>query len=405
MEYQSKTLVLIDNSASTSMGNRKIAIETLKYLFRNAPVGESFALATYSGQTELLVDYDREIADYLDAVERIAYTEKETCLSDVVMRTVEEWEKADYAMRNILVITDGLGRESGVYPIEEVYFKLNEADYPLYAILLVQETNEAALNRVASMARISHGAAFFSEFEGSDAEVERQLGERVFAKMEEKKTAAGVRSEATESGTESEFETAAEENRDAAFAQGAPMQGSDDTVTEYDSEMYYARVQQEGNVRTLQRDEVLSACRPLFLILGVMVFATAVILLLGKYSKRSQKRAEPVQRLLPEKSLTEITLEDLNNPMQYFRLPPMEKIVLGSSREDADVALDYDDEIAGKQCEISLHCGKYYLRELSGKCSTYLNGQRVFQETELHSSDVISVGRAKLLIRMQNYTV
>ena len=62
MEYQSKTLVLIDNSASTSMGNRKIAIETLKYLFRNAPVGESFALATYSGQTELLVDYDREIA-------------------------------------------------------------------------------------------------------------------------------------------------------------------------------------------------------------------------------------------------------------------------------------------------------------------------------------------------------
>ena len=138
MEYGYKTLILVDNSATVSGGNRDIIKATLKYLIRNAPEEDDFALATFTEQTELLVDYGSERQAYLDAIEKITYVEKTTCLPDVVMNTLMQWREADFAMRNILVFTDGLGADSQVYPIEEVYFKLNESGYPLYVIGLSQ---------------------------------------------------------------------------------------------------------------------------------------------------------------------------------------------------------------------------------------------------------------------------
>ena len=89
LEYGCKTLILVDNSASVSAANREITKETLKYLIRNAPEGSDFALATFTEQTELLVNYGSEEEAYLEAVDKIGYPEKSTCLTDVVMSTLK----------------------------------------------------------------------------------------------------------------------------------------------------------------------------------------------------------------------------------------------------------------------------------------------------------------------------
>lgn len=393
MEYGYKTLILLDNSASVSMGSRDIINATLKYLIKNAPETDSFALATYSGQTELLVDFDREESAYIDAIDRIEYTEKVTCLNDVLMDTVMNWKNSDFAMRNILLITDGLGDDSTVYPLEEVYFTLNENAYPVYVIALSQQTNADALKTIASIGRISHGGVFFTEFDDSEAEVERKLSEKIFAAMEKKR---GVMSG----------------NEKADCVDGSEEQegisGADEVQEDesYESQEYYGENEEIFDGGTLSNPAAFISYTPAFLILGAGLFmaVVAIILLFGKGRKKPEEacrwkgydRALTTLRDRP----VEITIEDLNNPMRFFRLPFMEHIVIGGSRNDSQVTIDHDEDVNDRHCEINFHYGKYFLKDLSSRCGTFLNGERLQNETELHSADVITVGRAKLMIRM-----
>ena len=140
-----KTLILVDNSASVSTANRAIVKETLKYLISHAPEEYDFALATFTGQTELLVDYGSDKDAYMVAADKISYVEKAASLPDVLMHTIEEWQDADFAMRSILVFTDGISVASETYPVEEVYFRLNESGYPLYVVGLCTQANKPVL--------------------------------------------------------------------------------------------------------------------------------------------------------------------------------------------------------------------------------------------------------------------
>lgn len=95
-----------------------------------------------------------------------------------------------------------------------------------------------------------------------------------------------------------------------------------------------------------------------------------------------------------------MTLEDMNNPMMYFKLPPFEHVTLGASRTDADIVINNDVGIEDRHCEINYHFGKYYVRDLKTASGTYLNGERLINETELRSSDVISLGHARLMVKL-----
>lgn len=382
MEHGYKTLILVDNSASVSIGNREIVKETLKYLIKNAPGTYDFALATYTGQTELLVNYGSAKEDYLDAVDKITYVEKVTCLPDVVMHTVDDWRDADFAMRSILVFTDGLGTGSDTYPIEEVYFRLNESAYPLYVIGLSQQTNEMPLRTAASMARISHGAFFPTDFEDSEAEVERKLSEQVFAAMQ-KAIERAEKEEEEERVMVAEDETAAET---AAVSE------------EYEQPENLATYEEEISAGSLTRAEHGAI---LYGALGTGVLAVILLLLvLIRYLGRSKrKQAEPDVESRVSR-IREITLEDLNDPMRFFHMPASERIVIGSDRAEADVTIDHDEDVSDRHCEIAKHGERYFIRDLKSDTGTILNGEKLLSETELHSADVIMVGRAKLMIRM-----
>lgn len=385
MDYGYKTLILLDNSASVSMPNREIVKETLKYLIRNAPESDTFALATFSEQTELLVDYGRDYDDYADAIDKISFMEKQTCMTDVLMQTLKDWEEGDFAMRNILLITDGMGHESTTYPIEELYFRLNEDSYPVYVLALSQQTNEMLLKRVGSLARISHGQIFYSEFEGSDAEVERQLSEQIYEAMNLRRQ-------------EELAEFPSENQPEQQISQPETIENE---IYEYDT--YYAQPEEEPESEVLMQEQVLPDYKPLFMVGAFLAAALLVLTILARMAGRGKYRGE--HPALPQNSPMEITLEDLNNPMRYYHLPPMERILLGSARAETDVCVEDDEDISDKHCEIHYHSGRYYVRDLNTKSGTFLNGQRLYQETELHSSDVITLGHAKMLISITRFAV
>lgn len=403
MEYGYKTLILVDNSASVTSGNQQIVKETLKYLIKNAPERDDFALATYSNQTEMLVNYGATKEEYMQAIDKITYTEKTTCLSDVLMGTIDNWREADFAMRNILLFTDGQLNESDTYPIEEVYFRLNESGYPLYAVGLNQQTNEGMLKRVAALARISHGEMFYSEFEDSEADVEIKLTEQLLKAMNDKRTTM----EGINNGEEEYVPTGNE---------AESREGEDENVLteDYESDAYAAAYSGELSAESLvMAENPYKDYMPLMIIGGVILVAILMIFLLGRGSRRRAKSdagqfekpaGNPVfvenPRMITQSKVGEMTLEDMNNPMMYFKLPPFEHIILGANKTDADIAIAGDEGIESRHCEINYHFGKYYVRDLKTSGGTYLNGERLSNETELRSADVISLGHARLMVKL-----
>lgn len=399
MEYGYKTLILVDNSASVTQGNQEIVKETLKYLIKNAPDGDDFALATYSNQTELLVDYGAAKDEYMQAIDKLTYTEKTTCLSDVLMGTINSWREADFAMRNIILFTDGQTAESDTYPVEEVYFRLNESGYPIYAVGLNQQTNAGLLKRIAAFARISHGEMFYSEFEDSEANVEIKLTEKLIKAMNDRRTTM----EEINNGEEEYF---------SAEGESEYQTGGDESVftEDYESDAYAAAYQGDVQAESLVMEEKpYSDYVPLLIIGGVIIASLILILLLGRGSRRKVKGDDnrptiPVDnpRMIAQIKAPEMTLEDMNNPMMYFRLPPFEHIIVGANKTDADIAISGDEGIESRHCEINYHFGKYYVRDLKTTGGTYLNGERLNNETELRSSDVISLGHARLMVKLSN---
>lgn len=186
MEHEYKTLVLVDHSDSVSVGNRDIIDATLKYLVGNNP-GDHIAIATFDENINYLTDYDATKDEQLKAIDEISYLDVNKHITDVLMRVINEWTEEDFAMRNIVLISDGLKDLSTEYPIEELYLSLAKTDYPVYVIGCVQEDNKNVMKDLAALSRISGGKMLYTEFENSDAGVEEKICEALFAAIEEKR--------------------------------------------------------------------------------------------------------------------------------------------------------------------------------------------------------------------------
>lgn len=184
MDITAQTLVLVDNSLSVSKVNREISKLTLQYLFAHTPEGRAYCLTPFSHDMEYVESYTTDYIGLEDMVSRIEYENKETSLTDVISRVLNEWSESDYACRDILILTDGLEDESQYYEREELFYLIDHTDYPIYIVCLDQNDNEKAVKNLSAICRTSEGVLFHTEFSGSDAEVERQLSEQILAAMD-----------------------------------------------------------------------------------------------------------------------------------------------------------------------------------------------------------------------------
>lgn len=96
----------------------------------------------------------------------------------------------------------------------------------------------------------------------------------------------------------------------------------------------------------------------------------------------------------------DITLEDRADPTKYFRANIRDRIVIGRSEKLCDIPLKYDDSVSGRHCELFLRGDNVYVRDLSSSNGTYVNGQKVYQEIEINSGDIIKLGQLSLFIQI-----
>ena len=183
MDINAQTLVLIDNSFSVSNVNREITKLTLQYLFSHTPEGRAYCFSPFSHEMDYAESYTTDYIGLEDMAYRLEYENKETSITDVLTGVLDKWEQSDFACRDIVIFTDGKEEKSINYEKEELYYMLEHASYPVYIVCLDQENNKDASKNLSVISRLSGGKLFHTEFEGSDAEVERQLSEQLLDAM------------------------------------------------------------------------------------------------------------------------------------------------------------------------------------------------------------------------------
>lgn len=426
MHVCGQTLILVDNDLTVGEVNQKLVNATLKYLFYHMPDDRTFALSTYGHDLDMPEEYSDEAGDLVCAADKIVYEDKDSNLNDTLCEVISRWKESDFACRDIIVFTDGLERDAVKHEKEELYYLIENSEYPVYVVMLDQDNNASVQKSLSAIAVTSGGKLFNTEFEGSDANVDKQLTEKIFAAMDEYRIAHWQEYEtADEEDKEPEAEeTVVGEPTEEALAQTTPPQFDGTVVYEYDRTPGFFES---------PASLVLSAILLIFaLVLGI--FASFVIM---KQKRRRKKKRPPILPddddeyfedydlkgimtsdlsdssgdtvWLPDKDegwdgatrlladVPSITLTDETDPCRVYRLVVSSPMTVG--RKDCDVTLTGDDAVSKRHCQIFEKKGSIYVKDLDSSNGTKLNDEKI-KEKELSDGDRLTIGTRSFTVKI-----
>lgn len=429
-----KTLILVDNSDTLTTLNREIIAQTIRYILCNSSKDNSFAIASLSPKVSFLTDFDDSLETKVRSIDYLEYGEADVSYKDALMEVLSDWKENDFAGRDIILISDGHTTDNS-YTTEELFFELNSNQYPVYVIECVQD-NMADLKSLSSIARISKGGIFYTEFEGSDSSVEEQIGQKIFEQMK--------------------FNREKMEENYVNLSEGDNEEEMSEIQAELSEKIYvendysYDTYEMEGDAGIIYEmpENETNTFFPLIIPFAIVLSVIFVVLILISTNKKKREKAEEekfiksIKESFDEKkknerghidtfrideyedNLTrnlyedvddddggtrllfqatdglEITLEDRADPTKYFRTCVRDRIVLGRSSKLCDVILSYDDSVSSKHCELFLRGSELYVRDLNSSNGTYVNQQKVYQEIKLSSGDILKLGQLSLFVQI-----
>ena len=426
MHVCGQTLILVDNDLTVTQLNQKLVNATLKYLFYHMPEDRTFALSTYGHDIDLPEEYSHEAGDLVCIADKITYEEKDSNLNDTLCEVISRWKESDFACRDIIVFTDGLEHDAIKHEKEELYYLAENSEYPVYVVMLDQDNNTSVQKSLSAIAVTSGGKLFNTEFNGSDANVDKQLTEKIFAAMDEYRIAHWQEYETEDEENEmpKEEETVVEEPTEEAIAQNPAPQFDGTVVYEYDRTPGFFES---------PASLVLAAVLLIFaLVLGI--FASFVIM---KQKRRRIRKNPPVlpddddeyfedydlkgimtsdlsdqcsdtvwlsdkdeerdgaTRLLAD--VPSITLTDETDPHRVYRLIVTAPMTVG--RKDCDVTLTGDDAVSKRHCEIYEKKGSIYVKDLDSSNGTRLNDEKIREEM-LSDGDRLTIGTRSFTVKI-----
>ncbi len=431
MHVCGQTLILVDNDATVSEVNQKLVRATLNYMSYHLPGDRAFSVNTYEHDVTGDENFMTESGDIACEAGKIEYAAKDSNLSDTLCEVITRWKESDFACRDIVVFTDGLEGGALDHEKEELYYLLENSEYPVYVVMLDQENNAEAKKGLSAIAVTSGGKFFETDFPGSEAEVDKQLCERIFASMDEYASVHWGKYEEIDDGSSEVADS------EAADSGESITQTTEDVSETTESEEYGANYDMSGKViyeydRTPGFFESTGA-----LILSVVLIASGLIfgILAGFVMMKRRRRASaapaPYQKdddddlfgdyELGGMSTTELTpygesdtvfLSDsgsgsecptrlLTEPDRIVTLTDREhdgrvfKIVLGKvmsiGRGNCDVMISGDDALSKRHCELYEKDGEIYIQDLASSNGTRVNGVKINIQ-KLSDGDEIAIG-------------
>ena len=302
---ETEALLLLDNSLSIGRGNLAICRETIKYIADTAQEGISLGLAVYGEDIGVICDYGEDRAVLKEKAGLIELADRDSCLTDVLTEELLYWRKADLADRCIILFTDGEGKAPVRHAREELYYLLQELDYPVYVVDLVTQEDVSLMN-LSAISTISGGELLYSEFEDSDAGVEQKLGDELLflintryslperlsyvktGETEIYRAEDNADQEALE-GTESPVE---KETKDEADMDSSSAENMFQEILEYE---HLNEISYSDNQIAL-RGETVSSPPVSLTVLGGCFFLVAAIIIINLFCMRKKRKSAGSRR-------------------------------------------------------------------------------------------------------------
>lgn len=410
MHVCGQTLVLVDNDATVSDVNQKIVKTTLKYLFYHKQEDRTFCLNTYEHDIISEENYTDDVNDLVCEADKLEFSAKDSNLCDTLSEIIGRWKASDFACRDILVFSDGIEGEATGHEKEELYYLLENSGYPVYVVMLNQENNETQRKGLSAVATTSGGRLFETDFKGSDAEIDRQLTEKIFSAMDEY---ALVHWKKYEEDSEILDESEAEEETESNTTESVDSVEEDENVQE---------IGEEGKVIYEYDDSPGFFEGSGALILAAALIAAGLIFgILGGFIIMKKKRAQYGGTPCPDNR------DDEEEYFEDFELKGVETVMLGnytgetrlldtsgklvtltdceSSREyrialsgsmsigrgGCDVTITGDDALSKRHCELYEDEGEVYVKDLASSNGTKVNGVRI-SAIKLKNDDRLTIG-------------
>ena len=429
-----QTLILVDNDATVSEVNQKLVKATLKYLFYHAPEERTFCLDTYEHDILNEESYTDVTNDLVCAADLMEFAAKDSNLCDTLCEVITRWKESDFACRDIIVFTDGLEGASSSHEKEELYYLIENSEYPVYVVMLDQDNNAEVRKGLSAIAVTSGGKFTQTEFSGSDGAVDRQITEKILSAMDEYALVHWKKYE-TEDSVEETDEESVDEGADEAQIE------STDSI---DAKTYLTEgAQEETVVYEYDRTPGFFESKGVLILSAALIATGLLVAVFGSFViMKKRRKGDEIKKSIPDidedffedyelkgietSDLSEYDTSDTvllsdgySDTERATRLLMPEgpvvslldkkdsarrfDIVLGDSmsigRGDCDVVITGDDALSKRHCELYEKDGKVYVRDLSSSNGTRINGRKI-DDAELSDGDELTVGARDYLVKI-----
>lgn len=431
MQVCGQTLILVDSDDSVSILNQKIVRATLKYMFDNSYKPRAYCLTTYGHTIDENEIYITDSQILTELAEQIEFVHKDSNLTDVLCSVLTKWREADFACRDIVVFTDGIEQECVNYAREELFYLIESTDYPIYIVDLVQEGNEYVRKDLSAIATTSGGKLFYSEFEGDDAGIDRQIADGIFSKMDQyEKDNWSMYGEVHDEDNKDEDNLV----EDSQVVESQIIE--DEVILQDDYTDNQMMEENEGII--YESSGVESETVDLWILAGSIILCIALIItglltglvLMKNRRKHAAKDNAATSRMIKqnredvffkcqEETEGEVTriigeesgentrlLSDDSLGVEFVNVDEkgnninmriVESCILGRKAECCDYVIA-DDAVSKRHCEIIKSDYGLFIKDLESANGVYINGKKISKCT-IANGDIVTIGRTKYTVK------
>ena len=159
-----ETLILVDNSLSTTEESRPIITELLTGVVGNKLPNESISVATFSKNIEYKVNDTTDYTQLKNAIDSLEYKYQDAYLLPVLYDLSKEYAtKEENIFRRVIIVSDGASDEEIGVKVSELLAQLNKNSFPIDTFGCKSEdgSNNGDLENLYSIARTT-GAEYWT---------------------------------------------------------------------------------------------------------------------------------------------------------------------------------------------------------------------------------------------------
>lgn len=441
------TLILWDNSLSVMNKYGDTVKSILIDLVASRAAGEEFAIAVLDKEVTYLTDYSSDYAYLKQMIEDMDGENKDAYLIENLYEAISTLNQMQgFGYKRIVVISDGMDSTEIGYSKDELVALIEKTPYPIHTIGIPGKNNQDELQNMFALSRMTQ-AQYVSLQEIQDTmsvvaslntdyhllqvkiEVPRELQNGSTQNSQLTLTAGNVSYTAQSQVTLPFADLTVEESTEETEAE--PENGEEEEVQKGEPEVSRQHISQ-------------------ILLIGMAVIVAvliAIIIILIKHKKKDGKggnaydeldkriknerhketavpafapiksrKTEILQKTVTKKQETSesrtlllfdtseaegqkaknkrIILTDKADAMRTYQCDIVDKIIVGRSAANCNLAIITDNAVSEKHCEISLEDNRFYITDLGSSNGTFLNGDRIHCSMELETGCTLKIGRS-----------